>query len=69
MRKKKQELSSPLLKELQRELKKIHKAESYLETEHEKLIGQKERVRVRMKKEKKVLYLKDQIKRIKSRKN
>lgn len=60
-------LSSQHLKKLQRELNKIEKAEDYLEKERKKLIDDKQKVRLKIKKEKQVLELKNKIKNLKSK--
>jgi len=61
MKTEKKELSSPHLKNLQKELEKLEKGEIYLELERRKLIKQKEKIRVKIKKEKEILKLKGRI--------
>lgn len=56
------------IKNLQKNLARIEKAERYLEKEKTKLIDQKNEIRAKIKKDKKVRELKLRIKRIKSRK-
>jgi len=65
---KKKELSSPHLNNLKKELRKLESAENYLDKEKRKLIDSKEKIRVKIKKEKEVLMLEDKIKRIKNKK-
>lgn len=65
---KEKELSSIFLKNLQKELSKVEKAENYLEKEKKKLMDSKEKIRIKIKKEKEVLELKQKIERIKRRK-
>jgi len=65
---KKKELSSPHLKNLKKELRKLESAENYLDKEKRKLIDSKEKIRVKIKKEKEVLMLEYKIKRIKNKK-
>ena len=65
---KKKELSSPHLNNLKKELRKLESAENYLDKEKRKLIDSKEKIRVKIKKEKEVLMLEDEIKRIKNKK-
>jgi hypothetical protein len=66
--KKQKELSSPRLRTLRRDLKKIEKGQKYLLIEGEKLRKEKEKVRIKIKKEKKLLSLKNQIKNLRNRK-
>ena len=61
------EISSLLLKALEKELIKVQKAEDYLEKEKKKLMKEKEKIRSKIKKEKEVLRSKNRIKRIKAR--
>ena len=65
---KEKELSSPHLKNLQVSLKEIEKSERYLELERKKLINDKEKIRINIKKEKEILLLKSRIERVKNRK-
>lgn len=62
---KKKEPTSPRLKELLKDLIGVEKAEKYLEKERKKLRRLKERVRIKIKKEKKIIILKNRIKRLK----
>jgi hypothetical protein len=68
MKSKKQELTSPHLKSLEKELDKIERAESYLEKEKLKLKKAKERNRIKIRKEKEVIRLEKQISRVRNRK-
>ena len=65
---KKEELSSPHLKELLKDLVKVQKAKKYLDSEKEKLLKDEDKIRRKIKKEKEILILKQKISRIKSRK-
>ncbi|MFW6233253.1 MAG: hypothetical protein ACOC3Z_01170 [Nanoarchaeota archaeon] len=65
---KKKKLTSPKLKDFQRRLEQLKKAENYLEKEKKKIIKQKEKLRLKIKKEKEVLELKNKIKKVKSKK-
>jgi len=65
---KKEELSSPRLRDLVKDLHKVQKAKKYLESERKKLKKDEEKVRNKISKEKEILKLKNRIKRIKSRK-
>jgi len=67
-RQKKKKLSSPRLKDLEKDFKRIASAENYLESERKKLVKDKEKIRIKIKKEKEILRLENQIKRVKSRK-
>ncbi len=67
MKTKKKELSSPKLKKLKKDLKKIEKAEDYLEVERKKLMKEKETIRNKIRKETEILRLKGQIERVKNR--
>jgi hypothetical protein len=65
---KKEELSSPHLRFLQKDLEKISKAEDYLEQEFKKLKKEREKVRKKIKKEREILRLKNKINFLKRRK-
>jgi hypothetical protein len=56
------------LKNLPKEIMKIQKAEDYLDKEKQKLIENKEKLRIKLRKEREVLSLKNKIKLVKSRK-
>ena len=62
-------LSSPYLKNLQKQFKRIQKAEFYLEGEKRKLIENKKKIEIKIKKEKKILSLKKGIERLRERKH
>ena len=64
----KEELSSPKLRKLEKDLAKIKKADLYLEKEKRKLMKEKEKIRVKIRKEKEILKLKEKIKKVKSSK-
>jgi hypothetical protein len=68
MKSKKKRLTSPRLKELEGDLKKIERAEGYLEKERKGLMKEKLKVRIKIKKEKEIITLKHRIVRIKHRK-
>ncbi|MFH1585489.1 MAG: hypothetical protein ABIB79_01850 [archaeon] len=68
MKTKTEELSSPKLNKLKKDLAKVEKAENYLEKEKAKLIKDKEVIRTKIRKEKDILRLKQKIERIKERK-
>ncbi len=61
-------LTSPVLKNLERELAKLEKSENYLNKEKEKLMNQKEIVRNKIKREKEIIPLKQKIERVKGKK-
>ena len=61
MKTEKEELTSPHLKSLEKDLAKIEKAEGYLKTEMKKLGENKGGVRIKIRKEKEILRLKKQI--------
>ena len=63
-----EEASSPHLKKLQKDLEKIRKGEKYLEIEKKKIMKDKEIIRSKIKKEKKILGLQKQIGRMRNRK-
>jgi hypothetical protein len=65
---KKEELSSPRLKDLMMDLVKIQKAKKYLESEKKKLFKDEEKARSKINKEKEILRLRKKISRIKNRK-
>ena len=69
MKTKKEELSNPRLKKLEKDLTKVEKAEDYLDKEGGKLMKEKEKIRIKIRKEKEVLKLKKQIERVKNKKN
>ena len=58
---KEKELSNSHLKNLQKELIKIQKAEDYLDEERRKLIKDKEKIRNKIRKDKEILKLKERI--------
>jgi len=68
MKAKPKELSSPHLKELKKEFEKIQRAGKYLEIEKGKLIKEKEKVMVKIRKEKEILRLKNRINFLRGRK-
>lgn len=68
MKFKKQELSSPRLKILEKDSERIQKAEKYLEKERKKLMKNKEVVRKKIRKEKELLRLRNKISLLKKRK-
>jgi len=68
MKSKNNKPSSPHLKNLQKDLARIERAQKYLENEKDRLMKDKEKVRIRIKKEKEILRLKNQIRIVKSRK-
>ena len=68
MRTENQELFSPKLKKLEKDLEKIQRAEDYLEKEKVKLIKDKEKIRIKIRKEKEILKLKNKIEKVKDRK-
>lgn len=64
----KREFSNLHLINLQKELRKVERAENYLEKERRKVMRDKEKIRIKIKKEREILRLKNQIKRVKSMK-
>lgn len=68
VRNKIEELSSPHLKRLEKDLERIQKGEKYLEKEKIKIMKEKETVRIKIKKEKKILGLQRQIQRMRKSK-
>jgi hypothetical protein len=68
MKSKKEELTSPHLKSLEKDLVKIEKAVVYLEKERRKLMMDKEKIRLKIRKEKEILMLKKRIERVKEKK-
>ena len=60
-KKSKKELSSPHLKILKKGFEKILKAEKYLEGERKKLMKDKGKIKTKIKKEKKILKLRNSI--------
>jgi hypothetical protein len=65
---KKEELSSPRLKDLNKELNKIEKAEEYLEEQNKKLKKDKDILKNKIKKEKEILRLRNRINFLQGRK-
>lgn len=61
-------VTSSRLISLRGELKKIQNAERYLQKEKERLVGNKESVRIKIKKELEVIKLEGQISRVRNRK-
>ena len=59
---------NPRLKELEKELSKIQKAEKYLLKEKKRLIKDKSKVKIKIKKEKEIILLRNKISRIKKSK-
>ena len=65
----KKQVFSTHLRALEKGLKRIQRAEDYLDREKDKLIADKEKIRIRIRKEKEVLRLKNKIKKVKGRRN
>lgn len=62
------EVKSKRLKDLEKELHRLDKADKYLEKEKAKLMKRKEKVRGKIRNEKDVLALRQKIKKIKKKK-
>ena len=68
MKKDKEKLSNAHIANWQKELKKIERGEKYLDSEKRKLIDQKEKIRIKIKKEKEILRLENRIRTIRKKK-
>lgn len=68
-KKQKKNLSSKRLENLRKELGNDNRAEKYLETEKRKLIKNKDKLRIKIKKEKEILRLENRIKRVRKLKS
>jgi len=66
-KKQKKNLSSKRLENLRKELGNDNRAEKYLETEKRKLIKNKDKLRIKIKKEKEILRLENRIKSVRKR--